>query len=214
MAYRRLAYHRSWFLIVFGILGLACVVYATIELYLSASSGGMGDTMLIPVVLGPLAILMVARGITGSWSKQQLRVDVPAGMLKLADGSVRKLDELGELTIEKRSAGKVRQHLMFWYRLRAAAVDSVLFESLDERESKIRLDALEAAVLQTRVRRVLERPSTDGAFRAAPDPAAEILRVAASEDRAKAALAVLSRDVDADVRQRAQKLASQLRTQP
>ena len=66
MAYRRLAYHRSWFLIVLGALGLVGVIYATIELYLSASSVGMGDAALIPVILGPLALLLIARGITGS----------------------------------------------------------------------------------------------------------------------------------------------------
>lgn len=212
MAYRRLAYHRSWFLIVLGALGLVGVIYATIELYLSASSVGMGDAALIPVILGPLALLLIARGITGSWSKQQLRVDVPAGMLMLADGSVHKLDELGELTIEKRSAGKVRVHLMFWYRLRAATVDSVLFESLDERESQVRLDALDAAVLQNRVRRVLERPEAEGAFRAGPDPLAEVMRIAATGDRANAALARLARDADAGIRDRALKLASQLRS--
>lgn len=216
MAFRRVAYHRSWFLIVVGTLGLAPPVALLAEpLVYGNSPDGLNSEHVGLLIIGVMfALLVIARGVTGSWSKRQLRVDVAAGKLKLPDGSLHDLDNLGPLTIDK----KVIKHLnprtirvtLHDYLLRADNVDYYLFVSNYESETKIRYDAVEAAVLQYRLRRILERPDAEGVFRAGPDPRAEILSLAGSPENARAALGVLTRDSDRSVRDQAAKLLGSL----
>lgn len=205
MGFRRLAHHRSWFLIGLGTIGLALVVLFTLDF--SWDQGIHDDAIYVPTLLGPLAILIVARGITGSWSKRQLRVDVPAGTLQLADGDVKHLDELGAVSIDMTPPDR---HGVRTFRLRVQSHGYYLYESVYESETKLRCDALEAAVLQFRIRRVLERPDAEGAFRAGPDAHTEIIELAGTPERARAALAALARRDSDEIRARAGKLAAAL----
>lgn len=208
MAFRRVTYHRSWFMVVVGTIALASIVGSSLELRWSP----IEDLAYLAVLGGVVSLLMIARGLTGSWSKRQLRVDVAGGKLKLPDGSLRDLDALGELTIEKKPmrnmpSRRVVRVVLHDYLLRAANVGYYLFESNYEAETKLRYDAVDAAVLQYRLRRILERPTGDGAaFRSAPDARGEVLDVAGGPDRARAALQVLTRDHDRSVRDHASKL--------
>ncbi|NVB77094.1 MAG: hypothetical protein HOV81_01745 [Kofleriaceae bacterium] len=195
-------------MVVLGTIALASIIGSSLELRWSPAE----DLAYLAVLGSVVAILMIARGLTGSWSKRQLRVDVAAGKLKLPDGSLRDLDALGELTIEKKPmrnmpSRRVIRVVLHDYLLRAANVGYYLFESNYEAETKIRYDAVDAAVLQHRLRRILERPTGEGsAFRSAPDARAEVLEVAGTPDRACAALQVLMRDHDRSVRDHATKL--------
>jgi hypothetical protein len=70
---------------------------------------------------------------------------------------------------------------------------------------------VDAAVLQYRLRRVLERPAGDGAFRSAPDPNAELLEIAGTRERAIDALAALAKcDPDAQMRAQASERLAKL----
>ena len=207
MAFRRVAYHRSKFLIVVGLIGLASIVGNSFVLRWDPP-----EDLAIAAVFGSLVmILMIARGLTGSWSSKQLRVDVAAGQLKLPDGSLRKLDELGALTIEKKfipppNPRKVRVPLHD-YLLRAANVEYYLFDSNYASETMLRYSAIDAAVLQYKLRRILERPTVEGSsYRAGPDAMPEILEAAGTPKRARTTLQKLTRDHDAHVREQAAKL--------
>lgn len=195
MAFRRVTYHRSWFMVVVGTIALASIVGSSLELRWSP----IEDLAYLAVLGGVVSLLMIARGLTGSWSKRQLRVDVAGGKLKLPDGSLRDLDALGELTIEKKPmrnmpSRRVVRVVLHDYLLRAANVGYYLFESNYEAETKLRYDAVDAAVLQYRLRRILERPTGDGAaFRSAPDARGEVLDVAGGPDRARCAPGVDAR---------------------
>ncbi len=207
MAFRRVVYHRSWFMIVLGLAGIAGIVAFSASF--PWEQGIHDDAIYVPILLGPLAVLVLARGLTGSWSKRQLRVDIAAGKLKLPDGSLRDLEALGELTIEKKPwktqpTRMVVRAIMYDYLLRAANVGYYLFESNYEAETKLRHDAVSAAVLQSRLRRILERPTEQGsAFRSAPDARVEVLDVAGGPEHARAALQALARDHDRSVRDHA-----------
>jgi hypothetical protein len=219
MAFRRLAYHRSWFLIVVGTLGLApCVALIVDSLMYGNSPDGLdADDMFLLAIGVVLALLVIARGVTGSWSKRQLRVDVRGGKLMLPDGSLRDLASLGALTIEKKAIkdlnpNKRRAHVLHDYLLRAANVEYYLFESNYESETTIRYRAVEAAVLQYRLRQILARPTGDGSvFRSGPDALAEIRAAFPDRDHTLAALDLLAQDGDAHVRDQAAKLATELR---
>jgi len=68
----------------------------------------------------------------------------------------------------------------------------------------IRLHAIEAAVVEYKVRRILERPMGDGsAFRSGPDVLPEILQAAETPERARTTLQKLTRDHDQHVRSQA-----------
>lgn len=201
MAFRRLTYHRSWFMIVVGILALASIVGNWISLDRNST-----DLHMLATLGSIVAVLMIVRGFTGEWGKRQLRVDVAGGKLMLPDGSLRDLDQLGELTIEKKLLPPLRgsQTRSTEHRLRAANVEYYLFYSVYESETQLRLAAVDAAVLHYRLRRVLERPPGDGAFRSAPDPSVELLEIAGTRERLLAALAALAkRDPDRHVRDQA-----------
>jgi hypothetical protein len=207
MAFRRVAYHRSWFMVVLGTLALASIVAASVDLRWSP----VEDLAYLAIFGALIATLMIARGLTGSWSKRQLRIDVAGGKLKLPDGSLRDLDALGPLTIEKKPmklpSRRAIRVVLHEYWLRAANVEYYLFDSNYELETKLRYDAIEAAVLQYRLRRILERPTEEGAaFRSAPDARAEILGLAGNSERARSALQVLTRDHERSVRERAANL--------
>jgi hypothetical protein len=204
MAFRRVAYHRSKFMIVVGLIGLAAIVGNAAMLRWNPP-----EDMTVLAVLGSLVtILMIVRGFTGSWSSQQLRIDIAGGKLKLPDGSLRDLDQLGALTIEKKvlkpiNPYKVRPTL-HEYLLRAANVEYYLFDSNYESETMIRFHAIDAAVLEYTLRRILERPSGDGAaFRSGPDALPEILQAAGTPERARTTLQKLTGDHDQHVRSQA-----------
>jgi hypothetical protein len=201
MAFRRVTYHRSWFMVVLGTIGLVAIVGSSIDLQWSPFE----DLAYLAVIGSVITLLMIVRGLTGSWSNRQLRVDVAGGKLKLPDGSLRDLDELGALTIEKKVMPQLNRRTirvtLHEYFLRAANVEYYLFDSNYEAETKLRFHAVEAAVLHYRLRRILERPTEEGSvFRAGPDPRVEILALAGSPVRARAALHVLMRDNDRTVR--------------
>lgn len=205
VAYRRLAAQRSWFLIVLGTVLLAGLVLFVLDTTV-LGSGMPRDQLAIPVLGIPLALLMIARGVTGSWAHRQLCVDVAAGKVRLATGEERALDELGRITVTaRRLYGSTSV-----YELRAEHVDGVLFESLFEADVQRRMTPLEQAVLQSRLRRVLERPDADGAFRSAPSTTSEVLRIAGDAAWARPALRALQRDPDATVRARATALLDTL----
>lgn len=205
MAFRRVAYNRSWFMIVLGVIVLFAVSWSWIQLMLNGQASG--DDTLESALGASIGLLALARGLTGAWGKRQLGVDVAAGKLVLPDGSVHDLDAIGALTIETR-----REQVSDMYRrpgsvsvflLRAARVKYYLFESVSKADTKARFDALEAAVLQSRIRRILERPTGEGAFRSGPDALREIRDVAGDRERALAALRALGKDPDRDIRERA-----------
>lgn len=208
MAFRRLAYHRSYFLLAVGALGLAAAVaYAIVAPWDDPTNDGFAIG-----TGGAVSLLILARGATGSWSQKQLRVDIPAGKLKLPDGSIHSLDELGALTIESHLLPPPNRHRVHEYRLRAANLGYYLFYSVYESETTIRLVKVDSAVLQSRLRRVLERPSGDGsAFRSAPDAVPEIRAIAETPERALAALDTLAREDGPEIRARARQVADTLR---
>jgi hypothetical protein len=210
MAFRRITYHRSWFMIVVGTIGLASIVANLI-----ANDDINGELVYLAVFGCLVTSLMIVRGFTGEWGKKQLRIDVAGGKLKLPDGSVRSLDELGALTIEAKLMPKSHNPRMLTrlteYRLRAANVEYYLFYSFYESETKLRFDAVDAAVVEYRVRRILERPTADGsAFRSGPDPVTDVLEVSGDAMRAQSALHALTRDGDPHVRAQAAKLAGEI----
>lgn len=172
-----------------------------------------GD-LYVPFLGLPAALLILIRGWTGSWSQRQLRVDVPAGKLQLADGTVRRLDELGALSIEKELKiirHPVRNTEITWWRLRATSLETPLFSAVYESETKIRYEHLDAAVLESQLRRILEGPRGEGgAFRDAPDPLPAIMNAAGSSERAAAALRGLARAPDRDIRTRAASFRARL----
>lgn len=207
MAFRRVAYHRSKFLIVVGLIGLASIVGNSFLLRWNPPE----DLAIGAVFGGLVTILLIARGFTGSWSAKQLRVDIAGGKLMLPDGSIRKLDELGALTIEKKfippSNPRKTRVALHDYLLRAANVEYYLFFSNYESETKLRHDAVDAAVLEYKLRRILERPAADGSsYRSGPDAVPEILAIAETPQRARTTLQRLTRDHDPHVREQAAKL--------
>ena len=203
MSFRRLAWHRSWAIIGFGLFVSIWSVGGLVVAIMDSRD------MLLLAILGELVVLrIIVRGFTGSLSKRQLRVDVPAGMLQLESGKVIPLDEVGALQITYRRGG---QRGVRWYELRAAGIpDTVLYESPYDSDTKKRFDALGDAVLQSKLRRVLERPEVDAAYRAVPEATAEILEIAETKDRATSALAALARDHDTTIATRATQLLASL----
>lgn len=208
MAFKRLAYHRSYFLIGVGLVGLALVTIFVLDRTVYSKRWLTNEELLAPLFGYPFALLILARGLTGSWSRWQLKVDIPAGLIHFPEGKVGKLAELGALAIDHkpyRSGRNVHQ----LHQLRSVALDRPLFSSLYEGETKLRLDRLELAVLQSALRRVLEVPTVDGdAYRGGPDLAAEVDRVAGESPYRARALAALAADHDATIRTRARQLAA------
>lgn len=166
------------------------------------------EELLVPLFGYSFALLILVRGFTGSWSRHQLRVDIPAGMCHFPEGKVVPLAELGELTIITRPHGTgLHRHTL--HQLRTKSFERALFTSFYESETKLRLDRLQLAVLQSALRRVLEAPRVDDdAFRAGPDLAAELERVAGDSPYRMRALALLARDHDATIRSRAAALTA------
>jgi hypothetical protein len=208
MPYRRLAWHRSWAIIGFGFFVSIWSIGGLVEAYVSFR---WPRDMLewIGVIFANLVVIrIIVRGFTGSHSKRQLRVDVPAGMLQLETGELVPLDEVGEVTITKRYGGR----RVWWTQVRAAGIpNKVLYESTFESETQKRFVALGEVVLQSKVRKVLERPDVGEAFRAAPDPTSEVLEVAETRERAASALTALARDdQDEAIRKRAAQLLATL----
>jgi hypothetical protein len=202
---RRLAWHRSWFTVGLGVFMLVFPVSFTVEMFFT-SYGDEPAAWLVPFVAIPFCLLIIVRGLVGSWSKNQLRVDIPAGVLRLERGKLVPLAEVGEVTIAKRrdTYGKNRS---VWYQLKIAALpELVLFESPFEDETQKRYDALQSAVIQAALRPILERPIEGVAFRATPEIDDEVVRVAGSEDRARTALVALTADHDQTIRERASQL--------
>lgn len=207
MGFRRLTYHRSYFMVVLGVVTLVAVGAYVAETMWSNPA----DNAFVVGLGAALGLVMLARGLTGQWSSKQLYVDIRAGKLRLLDGSIYALDELGPLTIEKKLLPPPNRHRVHEHLLRAANVKYYLFEAIFEGETQRRYDALDAAVLEYRIRRVLERPQGEGAFRSGPDPDAEILEIAGTRERAAAALQLLARDPDKHIREQASARLAQLR---
>src|SRR4051794_32436701 len=122
MAFRRLTYHRSWFMIVVGALGLASIVGNAPTLRWSPP-----ENLAFAAIAGSaITLLMIVRGLTGQWGSRQLFVDVAAGTLRLPDGSVHALSELGALTIEKKVVSSPKHRTNIEYRLRAGNINYYL----------------------------------------------------------------------------------------
>ena len=207
MAFKRLAYHRSWFLICFGLIGIALVTLFVLDRTIYSKRWLTKEEWLAPLLGFPFALLILVRGLTGSWSRWQLRVDIPAGKIHFPEGKVGELAELGALSIVKKPYRSGR-HVNQIYQLHTAGLERPLFTSFYEGETKLRLDRLELAILQSALRRVLEAPAGDGAFRSGPDLAAEVERVAGESPYRARALAALARDHDATIRTRAGQLVA------
>ena len=215
MAFKRLAWHRSYFTLFLGLFMLVFPVAFTADM-LYTRYGMPHDALkwLVPFAAIPLCLLIIVRGIAGSWSKAQLGVDVPAGQLRLASGKVVPLAEVGDITIfEKRGPYVANQRYQTaWHQLKASGIpDVVLYESTFDTDTKRRRDALEGAITQSALRPILERPVEGAAFRASPEIDADVLRVAGTPERARSALAALVRDHDATIRDRAAALLTSLR---
>lgn len=212
MAFRRLTYHRSYFMIGVGVLGLAGA--------LGYGIGGPGDDLTNQIgwsaVVAAFALLFLVRGLTGEWGQRQLRVDVAAGKLRLNNGDTYALDELGELTIERQPLPRRRMTdtQVEEYRLRAANVKKYyVYFSLYESDTLLRKRILEEVILQSRLRKILERPTSDGsAFRSGPDALPEVRAIESDTARTIAALdALAKKDPDAHVRTQAKNLVTSLR---
>jgi len=215
MAFKRLAWHRSFFTIFLGLFLLVFPVAFTADM-LGRRFGMPHDALkwLVPFVGLPLVLLIIVRGLVGSWSKHQLRVDIPAGQLQLANGKIIPLAEVGEISIvaQRGPYQMNRRHQSISYQLKAAGIPNVvLYESPWDSDTKLRRDALDTAIVQSALRPILERPVEGAAFRAAPEIDAEVLRVAQTLQRARLALVELARDHDAAIRERAAKLLATLR---
>ncbi len=188
---RRLAYHRSWglFAVALGagavltVVVLDNIVYSNvheIEYKLLAAGGYL------------VCIGCAAHALFGSLSANQLYVDPIAGVLRRANGDVKRFDELGELSIEGRND------------LRAANVGVIFSSEWGRKYTQLRLEALSTAVLQHQLRRALEAPIVEqDAFRSGIDPKQEVERIAAGSPYRRAALAALARDHDPTIRERA-----------
>ena len=210
MALRRLVWERSWFAVILGLIALGGLAAYCVEV---GERGLKDGDFVLPLLALPVPLLLLRRGFTGSRSKRQLWVDVAAGKLVLPDGGVRNLDEIGELSIEKRyMRPKASMQPFYLHLLRAASIEQyVLYSSAFESETQRRLAALDAAVVQSALRQLLERPQGDGAFRAAPEVTAEIASLGIAVERALPALRTLARDDhDSRIRADATKLAAEL----
>ncbi|MBA3539213.1 MAG: hypothetical protein H0T79_06265 [Deltaproteobacteria bacterium] len=206
MARVRLVVERSWLAIAAG-LGLLGGGVAMLVVAFARSSYDVQ----LPGVLVIIGGLLVWRGVHGSEASEQLRVDVPAGMLdfgtsKRPSAPLAALGTLSVATRERRSRNAHRGVESFteWV-LRAEALEEPLFVSyFGAKAVQTRVDALTSAVLQSALRPVLGRPDVDGtAFRSA-DLGAEVRRIAAGDlAGARLALAALTRDHDATIRRRA-----------
>lgn len=192
-------------MIVVGLIGLVSIVGNATLLRWSPPE----DLVYLAVLGSLVTIAMIVRGLTGSWSSRQLRIDIAGGKLKLPDGSIRNLDELGALTVEKKVLKPLNPHKVQFvtlheYLLRAANCEYYLFDSNYESETMIRYHAIDAAVLEYTLRRILERPTGEGsAFRSGPDVLPEILEAAKTPERARTTLQKLTRDHDPHVRSQA-----------
>jgi hypothetical protein len=208
MAYRRLAWHRSWAIIGFGCFVSVWSISGLVEGYYALD---LPDDVLAwagILFANYVVVRIIMRGVRGSHSKRQLRVDVPAGMLQLETGELVPLDQVGEVTIKKKKGG---QRGVWWSQLHAAGIpNQVLYESTFDEDTQKRLVALQEVVLESKVRRVLERPEIGEAYRAAPDATSELLEVAETRDRAASALSALVRDPDPAISQRAAQLLATL----
>lgn len=214
MAFERLAWHRSYFTIFLGLFMLVFPVAFTADM-LFTRFGMPHDALkwLVPFGAIPLCLLIVVRGIAGSWSKAQLGVDIPAGQLRLASGKIVPLAEVGEVTVEVKRGPYVtnQRYRTEWFQLKASGIPKVvLYESTFDTDTNRRRDALECAITQAALRPILERPVEGGAFRASPEIDAEVSRVAGTPARLRAALTGLARDHDATIRDRAAKLLTAL----
>ena len=167
MAFKRLAYHRSWFLICFGLIGIALVTLFVLDRTIYSKRWLTKEEWLAPLLGFPFALLILVRGLTGSWSRWQLRVDIPAGKIHFPEGKVGELAELGALSIVKKPYRSGR-HVNQIYQLHTAGLERPLFTSFYEGETKLRLDRLELAILQSALRRVLEAPAGEVASPANP----------------------------------------------
>lgn len=208
---RRLTYERSWLAVLLGVWALGGLGYYCLEIGVRGLTNG---EILVPLAALPFVLMLLRRGFTGSRSKRQLWVDVPAGKLVLANGTEHALAELGALSIEKRYEARTRNSLpMYSYELTAQSLGK-LFSAYFEGETKRRLDALDAAVLQSGLRKLLERPQVDSVFRAAPQLASEAHAGAGTLERALAGLRALADDDhDPAIREHAKSLAAVLRSQ-
>jgi hypothetical protein len=204
-----LAYERSWFLVVVGLWGVGGVIYFCLETNSLLASGDI----LLPLVAGPAALLLIRRGLTGSRSKSQLWVDVPAGKLVLMNGTEHELSELGTISVEQRYHQRnAKTVATYGLDLKASALEHPIYCSFLDSEVKRRCEALQAAILQSALRKLLERPQLGDTFRAGPELTAEAVARAGSPERALAGLRVLAReDHDLAIREQATKLAALLR---
>lgn len=206
---RRLTYHRSIALFIFTLVGFAMLVAVFVgEAHTTMRELSYEPEYKLMLLLGfTTCFLWFRRALFGTYSRHQLFVDPAAGVLRLEDGTFRRLDELGALSIKKvvQPPAPRRRYSTAYYHLAAENVTGWLYSSMEnEGHTKGRLDALATAVLQFQLRRVLEAPHVEGdAFRGGLDPKDEATRVAGDSPYKRAALEALTRDPDPTVQSRA-----------
>lgn len=206
---RRLTFHRSWALFTLTLLGFAVL---TLAVGGNIVLGGSDELEYKLMAAGGYAVCFAwfRRALFGSFARDQLFVDPVVGVVRLPDGTIQQLADLGALSIVEARApyDYRRRHQSVTYELRAANVEGVLYASVYQADTKRRLDALEAVTLQHRLRQVLEVPIVEGdAFRAQGiDPTREVARIAGASPYKRAALDGLARDPDPGVRRRALQL--------
>lgn len=198
--------------LVFLVLGAAAAGLGLVLTVWGVSSESSAMAGVIPLVIGaPIALLAL-----GSWRAGPLRliVDIPAGMIHHTRGRYRKscaLDALGPLVVEKYSkrsgASGHQNRYLDWYKLRVEGLDVVIVNSPYQETAQRMRDRLDGLVAQSTVRGVLAVTSLEGsAFRDAPSIVDQLRQRVRESDRLAGALDVLARDLDPDIRAKAEQL--------
>lgn len=207
---RRLAYHRLPALFVLALLGFAALVGVFFsEAHTMQRSFSYEPEFKLMWLLGmAVSIAWMRLGLFGTLTKNQLRVDPDAGVLQDDAGNIFHFDQIGELSIVKRpetNRTQRRTTTIMNFDLKCSGLEGTLFTDFwNEKRTQLRFDALSTAMLQFKLRRVLEAPQVEGdAFRSGLDPHAEAKRIAADSPFKRAALEALTRDPDPTVRTRA-----------
>lgn len=204
---RRLSVHRSWRLFVGTLLVCAVITIIVISNIVLGGSDELEYLLLAAVAYGLCAEAFLV-ALLGSYRRDQPYVDPIAGVVRTRTGAILRFDDLGALSIEQdvvSYSNKVRHPR---YKLRAAAVEVPIDELLyDEARTKRNLAALETAMLQYKLRRVLEMTAVDGdAYRGGLDPAQEVGRIAGDSPYRRQAIEALTHDPDPTIRERAKQL--------
>ena len=191
---QRLAHHIQLPFVLLGLVGTAIVVGTTLN-YIVFSNVHEIEYKMIEGGALVVSLAILRYGIVGSKTERQLRVDPIAGVLQLEDGAILRFDELGPVTLETRGH----------YGVKAANRQQYLYLSYRRSHTEKRYNALMTAMLQHQLRRALEAPVVENAFRGV-DIQHEIERIAGDSPHKRAALEALTKDPDPTIRERAHSL--------